>query len=99
VAGALYLFSGAIFPLDVLPNFLQPVGYLMPITYWLEMLRRSMVGTVAEAYPTLTWFSNLELLGILLGMTAFFGVLSALIFYWCEHRAREKGMIDMITNY
>jgi ABC-2 type transport system permease protein len=43
VAGALFLFSGAIFPLSVLPTFLQPIGYAMPITYWLELLRRSLV--------------------------------------------------------
>ena len=35
VAGALYLFSGAIFPLEVLPPFMRWIGYLMPITYWI----------------------------------------------------------------
>jgi len=99
VAGALYLFSGAIFPLEVLPSFLRPLGYLMPISYWLELLRRAMVGSIAASYPTLAGFSNLELLGILLGMTAVFAVLSALVFYWCENRAKERGMIDMVTNY
>ncbi|HEX2980144.1 MAG TPA: ABC transporter permease, partial [Anaerolineaceae bacterium] len=58
VAGALYLFSGAIFPLEVLPAFLRPVGFAMPITYWLELLRRSMIGSVAQAFPTLARFSN-----------------------------------------
>ena len=99
VAGALYLFSGAIFPLEVLPSFLRPVGYLMPITYWLELLRRSMVGTIAETYPTLTEFSNLHLFGILFGMTLIFAVISIFVFKWCEHRAKERGIIDMVTNY
>ncbi len=99
VAGALFLFSGAIFPLDVLPNFLQPVGYAMPVTYWLELLRRSLVGSVAEAFPTLSQFSNLHLMGILLGLTLVFAILSAIIFYWCDHQARERGLIDMVTNY
>jgi ABC-2 type transport system permease protein len=99
VAGALYLFSGAIFPLDVLPAYLRPVGYIMPITYWLELLRRSLVGSVASAFPTLANFSNLELLGILIGLTAVFAVISAISFHWFEHRARERGMIDMVTNY
>ena len=98
-AGALYLFSGAIFPLDVLPKFLRPVGFVMPITYWLELLRRSLVGSVAEAFPTLAGFSNAQLMGILLGLTAVFAVLGAVIFCWCENRARERGMIDMVTNY
>ncbi|RPI20965.1 MAG: hypothetical protein EHM70_25820 [Chloroflexota bacterium] len=71
----------------------------MPITYWLELLRRSLVGEVAEAFPTLAGFSNAQLLGILLGLTAVFGIISRFSFKWCEHRAREKGMIDMLTNY
>ncbi len=98
-AGALYLFSGAIFPIDVLPAFLRPIGYIMPITYWLELLRRSLVGSVAQAFPTLAGFSNAQLLGILVGLTVVFGVLSAVIFHWCEYQARERGMIDMVTNY
>src|SRR4030095_10565262 len=54
VAGALYLFSGAIFPLEVLPTWLRPIGYAMPITYWLELMRRSLIGNVAEVFPTLS---------------------------------------------
>jgi ABC-2 type transport system permease protein len=99
VAGALFLFSGAIFPLEVLPNWLRPVGFIMPVTYWLELLRRTLVGSVAQAFPTLSGFSNLQLLGILVGLTVVFGVVSIFAFRWCEHRARERGMLDMVTNY
>lgn len=99
VASALYLFSGAIFPLEVLPAWLRPLGFIMPVTYWLELLRRSLVGSVAEAFPTLSGLSNLQLMGILLGLTFFFSLLAILIFRWCEHMARERGMIDMVTNY
>jgi ABC-2 type transport system permease protein len=99
VAGALYLFSGAIFPLEVLPPFLRWIGYLMPITYWLELLRRSLVGSVAEAFPTLSGFSDMQLFGILLGLTTIFAVLSIYGFRWCEHRVRERGLIDMVSNY
>jgi ABC-2 type transport system permease protein len=99
VAGALYLFSGAIFPLEVLPAWLRPVGFAMPITYWLELIRRALVGEVAGAFPTLAAFSNGELIGILLGLTAVFGVSSMFIFRRCDRLARERGMIDMTTNY
>ncbi len=99
VAGALYLFSGAIFPLEVLPAWLRPVGFAMPITYWLELMRRSLIGQVAEAFPTLTRFSNMELLGILTGLTIVFGVISVFTFRWCDHLARERGLIDRVTNY
>ncbi|HUG33564.1 MAG TPA: ABC transporter permease [Anaerolineales bacterium] len=99
VAGALYLFSGAIFPLEVLPAWLRPVGYAMPITYWLELMRRSLIGEVAQAFPTLAQFTNGELLGILTGLTILFGIISVFIFRWCDYLARERGMIDRTTNY
>jgi ABC-2 type transport system permease protein len=99
VAGALYLFSGAIFPLEVLPTWLRPAGFIMPVTYWLELIRRALVGSVAQAFPTLSGFTNLQLLGILAGLTLLFGLASVYAFRWCEHRARENGMIDMVTNY
>jgi ABC-2 type transport system permease protein len=99
VAGALYIFSGAIFPLEVLPAWLRPVGFFIPITYWLELIRRSLVGSVAEAFPTLSDLTNPQILGILVALTVVFAVASVFIFRWCEHQARERGLIDMVTNY
>jgi ABC-2 type transport system permease protein len=99
VAGALYLFSGAIFPLEVLPPAIRWIGYVIPITYWLELIRRALVGEVADAFPTLANLSNGQILGILIGLTIFFGVLSFFVFRWAEKLARERGLIDMVTNY
>jgi len=99
VASALYLFSGAIFPLDVLPAWLRPIGFAIPITYWLELMRRSLAGDVAQAFPTLAHFSNLQLLGILLGLSVIFGLVSMFIFRYCDYLARERGLIDFVSNY
>lgn len=99
VAGALYLFSGAIFPLEVLPPFLRWIGYLLPVTYWLELLRRSLIGSVAEAFPTLSGYSDLQLFAILLGMTAIYGLAAIIIYRLCDRAARERGLIDVVTNY
>jgi ABC-2 type transport system permease protein len=98
-AAGLYIFSGAVFPLEVLPAWLRPVGFAMPTTYWLELIRRSLVGQVAEAFPTLTGLSNLQLLGILVGLSLAFGLISFLVFRICDHIARERGLIDRTTNY
>ncbi|HAW51963.1 MAG TPA: hypothetical protein DCX54_06485 [Flavobacteriales bacterium] len=95
----MYLFSDAIFPLEVLPAWLRPVGFAMPITYWFELMRRSLIGEVAEAFPTLANFSNGQLLDILLAMTVLFGIIEVFVFRWCDHVARERGMIDRTTNY
>lgn len=99
VAGALYLFSGAIFPLEVLPAFLRPIGYIMPVTYWLELIRRSLVGEVAQAFPTLTSLTNTQLLGILVGFTIILSISGFIAFRYFEYQARERGLIDVVTNY
>ena len=99
VAGGLYLFSGAVFPLDVLPAWLRPLGYAMPITYWLELLRRSLVGSVAQAFPTLSTVSNGQLLLILGGMIVLAAVIAVVTFRYCDQQARERGYIDRTTNY
>jgi len=99
VSGVLFLFSGAIYPLEVLPAWLRPIGFAIPITYWLELMRRSLIGNVAQAFPTLAGFSNLELLGILVGLSIVFGVASIFVFRICDRRARERGLIDRTTNY
>jgi ABC-2 type transport system permease protein len=99
VAGFLFLFSGAIFPLEVLPVWLRWVGYINPVTYWLELLRRTLVGQIALTYPTFSSLSDLQILLILVGLMVVLGGLSYFIFHWCDDRARDRGMIDMVTNY
>ncbi len=99
VSAVLFLFSGAIYPLEVLPKWLQPVGFAIPITYWLELMRRSLIGSVAQAFPTLARFSNMELLTILVVLSGLFGTISVFVFRACDRRARERGLIDRTTNY
>lgn len=97
VAGALYLFCGAVFPLDVLPQPLQYIGLSLPLTYWLEGLRRAVLRESVS--PLLAPISNEIILVILLGATLVLGLASLGFYRWCEHRAKEKGLIDMQTMY
>ena len=99
VAGALYLFSGAIFPLEVLPIWLRPIGFVIPLSYWLELLRRSLLGSVAQAFPTFAQLSDGQLFAILGSLTLVFGLASVLAFRYCDFLARERGMIDRISNW
>ena len=99
VAGSLFLFSGAVFPLEVLPPTIRWIGYLLPVTYWLELIRRSLVGSIAHAYPTFENLNNPQLLGLLVLATAALALIAAVSFKWCEGKARERGLIDMVTNY
>jgi len=99
VAGGLFLFTGAIFPLEVLPIWLRPFGYALPITYWLELIRRSLVGEIATAFPTFSSLSNSVLVLILLGTSILAGLLGVFLFKKCSNNARERGLIDISTNY
>ncbi len=98
-AAALYLFSGAIFPITILPAFLQPVGFAMPMTYWLELLRRALLGPGAAAFPTLAGFSNLQLFGILGGLTVVFSFIATFAYRYFDQVARDNGMIDAQSNF
>jgi ABC-2 type transport system permease protein len=99
VAAALYLFCGAVFPIDVLPVVLRPVGYLMPVTYWLELVRRALVGDVADQFPTLTAIGDYQLGLILVVLTVGLAGVAVVTFRRCNHIARERGLIDRTTNY
>lgn len=99
VAGGLYLFTGAIFPLDVLPNWLQPVGFIFPVTYWLEVTRRALLGVNAARFPTFAGFSDWGLLGVLALMTALLWAVSAWVYRASLRRSKEEGLLDMETNY
>ena len=98
VAGSLYVFSGAIFPIDVLPKVLRPIGFAMPATYWLELMRRSLVGS-SSGILTFSRFSDLELLCIFVGMTLLLGGAAMGVFRACDKAARERGYIDRTTGH
>jgi ABC-2 type transport system permease protein len=107
-AGALFLVSGAVFPLGVLPAPLQVVGWINPFLWWIEGMRRALlsghvtgVGGPGSAWAT--WFgsvapSSLELVVALLA-TGALGTLAAIaVFRWSERRAKERGLLDMTTG-
>jgi len=99
LAAALYLFSGAVFPITLLPRVLWPVGFTLPMAYWLELLRRSLLGARAAVLPPFAGLSSAALLGLLLGITALFGGLAALAYRRYDRIARERGLIDIQTSF
>jgi ABC-2 type transport system permease protein len=99
VAGALYLFSGAIFPLETLPASIRWVGYLLPATYWLEAARRALLGATAQGFPTFANLSNGDLLVILAVFTVVLTIVAVYFYRWALHQAKERGLIDMETAY
>lgn len=98
-AAAPYLFSAAVFPLPMLPAVLQPICFVLPLMYWLELIRRALLGPGFAAFPTLGAISNPQLFGILAAQTPAFGLLAACAFRCLVERvAREKGLVDTQGN-
>ena len=69
------------------------------MTYWLELIRRAILGPLAGAFPTLAGWSNGQLFAILGAMTVAMGVISIFAFRACDRIARERGLIDWTTQY
>ncbi len=99
VAGGLYLFTGAIFPLETLPSYVRWFGFTLPITYWLELTRRALLGGQVEGFPTLAGFSDLQLIGILAGFSVVLLLASVFVYRWSVFQAKEKGLIDFESAY
>ena len=97
MAQVLYVFSGAIFPISVLPGPLAFLASLSPLAYWLELARRAILhGRVYEMFPTL---SDGEVLTRLALATAGTVALGYLVYSWADRLARRKGFIDMDTGW
>jgi ABC-2 type transport system permease protein len=96
-AEVLYVISGAIFPITVLPGFLATIASLSPLVYWMEIIRRSLLGANAiRMFPAL---SDGEIMLRLLLTTVATVILAHLVFGWADRVARRRGLIDMESNW
>jgi ABC-2 type transport system permease protein len=96
IAGALYLVSGAIFPVDILPAPLQTVAYAMPTTWWLETSRRGLLGHGSPG--AIGEIPDPVVMLALVISTAIAVPLSLAAFAWFMRRARQAGLLDMVTG-
>jgi len=96
IAGALYLISGAVFPIDILPAIVHPIAYASPTTWWLEASRRGLLGHGSPG--ALGTLSDGTVLLILTISTAIAVPLSLAAFAWFMRRARQAGLLDMVTG-
>ena len=96
IAGALYLISGAIFPIDVLPSFVHPIAFASPTTWWLEASRRGLLDHGSPGM--LGSLSDGTVMLYLMLSTALAVPLALVAFAWFMRRARESGLLDMTTG-
>jgi len=102
IAGVVYFLSGVVFPITVLPWWLQPVGLSLPTTYWLEGMRRAITGPAPDGSPLskspLAAWSNGELAGMLAITTAVLVVVSQVFYRRSVNRAWRRGKIEEATG-
>ncbi len=96
IAGALYLVSGAIFPIDILPSVVQPIAYAFPTTWWLEASRRGLLGHGSPGDIGL--LSDATVMLWLVVSTAITLPVALAAFSWFVKRARQAGLLDMTTG-
>jgi ABC-2 type transport system permease protein len=96
IAGAIYLISGAIFPIDLLPSFLHPVAYASPTTWWLEASRRGLLGHGSPG--AIGDISDGMVMLFLAISTAVAIPVGLAAFAWFMKRARQAGLLDMVTG-
>ena len=108
VAGALFLVSGVVFPLAVLPTPVQAVSLLTPLTWWLEGVRHAAFPTGPSAIggPGSLWTSltgtaapdGTTIVLALLGTGALVTLAATGIFRASERRAKDRGLLDRTTG-
>jgi ABC-2 type transport system permease protein len=102
IAGIFYVLSGVIFPITILPGWVRSISMLLPVTYWMEAVRRGLEPAVMAGMPGgtgLEGLSNLAIVAALLISTIAFLFISAGIFRYADRTARRKGKIDWTSAY
>jgi len=102
IAGVFYVLSGVVFPITALPVWAQSISKFLPVTYWMEGMRRGLEPNVIADLGGTTGLSSVSdpVLGVILVASAFiFVFISVGIFRLADRNARKKGKIDWTTTY
>ena len=108
LAGALFLVSGVVFPLSVVPTPLQAIGLLTPLTWFVEGVRhavfpsgQSSVGGPASLWTAVTGTAApdpLTIVGALLATGTLATLAATGVFRVSERRAKDRGLLDQTTG-
>jgi ABC-2 type transport system permease protein len=107
-AGAMFLVSGAVFPLAVLPGPVQLVGLLDPMAWWIAGARQALFaggidsiggpGSLFESLVGRPSPSPLEIVVALLVTGTVVTLASIGLFRISERRAKNAGLLDQTTG-
>jgi ABC-2 type transport system permease protein len=106
--GALFLISGVVFPLAVLPGAVQAIGLVTPLTWWLEGIRRALfpgglsaIGGPGTVFTELTGAAgptSAQIVLALLVTGALATLAAAVVFRASDRRAKDRGLLDQTTG-
>ncbi len=78
--------GGTLFPVSILPDWLQVVARLNPVTYALDGMRTALLGNAGFS-------ALLQPLGVLLAFAAVLLPVSMLVFSWSLRRTKHNGTL------
>jgi ABC-2 type transport system permease protein len=91
VSGILYLFGGVVFLPSILPYWGQIISNALPITYFLRLIRASVLNQTSYPIQSDLLYLVITMVGtILLGL---------LVFRVAMYKARRDGLIDKKEEY
>jgi ABC-2 type transport system permease protein len=107
-AGALFLVSGAVFPLSILPAPVQAIALANPLAWWIEAVRRALdpanpssiagPGSLFQSLTGQVTPSNSQVLLALLATGAVVTLAASVTFRLSSRRAKERGLLDRTTG-
>ena len=107
-AGAMFLVSGVVFPLAILPDPLEAIGLLNPVTWWVAGVRRALlpggptsIGGDGSLWTAVTGSSAPDPLTIVIALSLTGGLITLAargLFRASERRARDRGLLDRTTG-
>lgn len=111
-AGALFLVSGVVFPLAVLPTPVQALGMAVPLTWWIEGVRQAVFPNGVSSFGAASGgpsplFEQLTgsaepgsgLIVVALLVTGSVATLAAVaVFRASDRRAKDRGLLDRTTG-
>lgn len=97
VVGVLFLVSGVVFPVDILPGIFADIGRWLPWTYWLEGTRHVLLG--ASFNSSLAGLSDGMILLRLCLLTGAISALAAGVLFGAQRIAVARGKIDEKTDH
>lgn len=108
LGGALFLVTGAVFPLAVLPDPVEAVGWITPVAWWIAGVREALfpagpssMGGDGSLWTAVTGSGSPDGATIVLALlvTGALGTLAATVLFGVsERRAKEHGLLDRTTG-